>query len=157
MERYMTRCYVALDWPAAVRLARLEGLPLDDIRHTPGVAVVHRTVWWAWWSDQRLTTAIGLPDEVRPQSLSIDAVQLISEVWESDSAAPQCGWTTLAKVQQILSCKVVRVGARLGQFRPETWECLTVLFEDQQQGSLYRFWKGYDEGYLCDVRCSLPE
>jgi hypothetical protein len=156
MERYMTRRYVALDWHAAVRLARLEGLPLDDIRYSSGVEVLHRTVWWAWWSDQRLTTAIGLSDEVWPRSLSLDAVQLISEVWESDSAAPQCGWVTLAKVKRIVSCRVVRVGRPLGKYRPETWECLTVLFQDRQEGTLYRFWKGYDDGYLCDVRCELP-
>ncbi|NEQ42049.1 MAG: hypothetical protein F6K00_00220 [Leptolyngbya sp. SIOISBB] len=102
MARFLTRCYAAVTWLEALRLAALDQTPITSIRQASNVELVHRTEWWAWWSDERLTTAIGLPESLCPESLSPDAVSLISEVWESDSPAPECGWRTLAQVQQIL-------------------------------------------------------
>ena len=59
MERYLTRRYVAVTSYEAQRLAQLDGTPIDQIQHTPDVYLVHRTEWWAWWSDECLTGAIS--------------------------------------------------------------------------------------------------
>ncbi|MBE9137972.1 hypothetical protein IQ254_12350 [Nodosilinea sp. LEGE 07088] len=88
MARFLTRRYVAVTGAEAFRLAQLDGTPWSEIRHTEDVQLLHREEWWAWWSDEQLTTAIGLPESLCPETLSTDAVLLISEVWESFSPAP---------------------------------------------------------------------
>jgi len=103
MARFLTRRYVAVTWAEAIRLAALDGTPWSEIRQAEGVYLLHREEWWAWWSDEQLTTAISLPESLCPQSLSLDAIELISEVWESYGGAPACGWATLARVEQVLS------------------------------------------------------
>lgn len=80
MNRYITRRYVAVCWTEAVRLANLDGTPLGSIRCHHNLELLHRTEWWAWWSDKRLTTAIGLPELLCPERLSADAIALIDEV-----------------------------------------------------------------------------
>ena len=92
MARYLTQRFVAVTWTEAVRLAYLDGTPLRNIRVAAEVELVHRTEWWAWWSDERLTTAIALPDSLQPIGLSVDAVLLIDQVWCSRTAVPRCGW-----------------------------------------------------------------
>lgn len=77
MERYITRRYVAACWADALRLAQLDGAALHDIRCQQNVDLIHRTDWWAWWSDERLTTAIGLSEDLQPKGLSADAIALI--------------------------------------------------------------------------------
>jgi hypothetical protein len=156
MGRYQTRRYVAVSWAEAVRLAQLDRTLVENIRYTEDAELIHRTEWWAWWSDQQLTTAIRLPEDLQPQGLSPDAVALITDVWCSESPSPACGWQLLAQVQQIVQCEIIRVGIPRGNFRPETWEKLTVEFRDGQQGSLYRFWLGYEEGYLCQIWTESP-
>jgi hypothetical protein len=157
MGRYQTRRYVAVSWAEAVQLAQLDGTPLAAIRGAETVALIHRTEWWAWWSDQQLTIAIGVPESLQTQGLSTDAVQLITDVWGSDSPSPRCGWLMLAQVQRVLLCEAIAVGMARGNFRPETWERLTVEFCDGQLGVLYRFWLGYEEGYLCQIETDPPE
>jgi hypothetical protein len=152
MGRYLTRRYVAVDWAEAVRLARLDQTPLDEIRHSAEAELIHRTEWWAWWSDYQLTTAIALPDSLQLRGLSPDAVELIDQVYFSDCPQPQCGWQMLAQVQCVLACERLSTGAPRGLFRPETWEQLTVVGEDEHQRVLHRFWVGYDGGYWCDIR-----
>lgn len=156
MGRYLTRRYVAVSWAAAVELAQLDGTPAEQIRATADAELIHRTDWWAWWSDEGLTTAIGLPENLQPQSLSPDAVELITDVWCSDSPSPRCGWGTLAQVQRIMQCEPIRIGTVRGSFRPETWERLTIAWRDGQQGVLYRFWLGYEGGYLCEIQTEPP-
>lgn len=71
MDRYQTKYYVAVQWTDTVRLAQLDGTLPEEIRHTGSVELLHRTEWWAWWSDQQLTTAIGLPEELQPDRKSV--------------------------------------------------------------------------------------
>ena len=156
MGRYQTRRYVAVSWAAATQLAALDGTPVESICHTEPVNLIHRTEWWAWWSDQQLTTAIGLPEDLQPQGLAPDSVELITDVWCSDSLSPLCGWGTLAQVQRILRCELIQAGMPRGNFRPETWERLTVAWHDGRLGALYRFWLGYEEGYLCQMQTEPP-
>jgi hypothetical protein len=156
MGRYQTRRYVAVSWAGARRLAQLDGTPLENVRSTEDVELIQRTDWWAWWSDGVLTTVIGLSEELRPQGLSPDAVELITDVWCSDSPSPCCGWGTLARVQRIVQCEPIRVGIARGSFRPETWERLTAEWTNGEQGVLYRFWLGYEEGYLCQIQTEPP-
>ncbi|NET34891.1 MAG: hypothetical protein F6K19_23185 [Cyanothece sp. SIO1E1] len=156
MGRYLTRQYAAVTWPAAVRLARLDSTPIDEIRYSAAAMLIHRTDWWAWWSDHQLTTAIGIPEELQPQGLSSDAEALISDVLFSDLPAPQCGWLMLAQVRRILSCEMLSMSLARGSTQPATWEQLTVELEASQPGILYRCWVRYEEGYSCEIRTEPP-
>jgi hypothetical protein len=151
MTRFLTRRYVAVTGAEAIRLAGLDGTPWSEIGHAEDVQLLHREEWWAWWSDERLTTAIGLPESLCPQCLSPDAIALISEVWESNAMTPHCGWATLARVEQVLS--------RERRPRPEatdgydwiTLEQLTVRFTDSSEGVLQCWYKGSNEGFECQI------
>jgi hypothetical protein len=156
MERYLTRRYVAVTLYEAQRLSQLDGTPLHQIRHTPDVYLVHRTEWWAWWSDERLTGAVSLPDSLCPEGLSPDAVELISEVWESASPPPRCEWNTLANVEAVVRRE------RLNLDRPiliplegESLERLTVRFRDGERGVLYCHYQFLSENYFCDISREL--
>ncbi|MEM6517718.1 MAG: hypothetical protein AAF722_00190 [Cyanobacteria bacterium P01_C01_bin.70] len=153
MARFLTRCYAAVTWLEALRLAALDQTQIASIRQAPNAELVHRTEWWAWWSDERLTTAIGLPESLCPESLSPDAVALISEVWESESPAPQCGWRTLATVQQVLQSEDLPTGREPESFSSRVSVTkLTVAFPNQRQNILYRYSQFLEESYLCDIR-----
>lgn len=156
MERYWTRWYVALTWADALRLAELDGTPAEDILYASDVELIHRTEWWAWWSDLKMTTAIGLPQAPQPQGLASDAAQLMSEVWESDVIEPECGWPLLAEVRQILNRTVIWRADQRGQYQPETWERLRVVLEADREAILYRVGQGYEDGYYCDITRDLP-
>ena len=156
MARYLTQRFVAATWTEAVRLAYLDGTPLRNIRVAAEVELVHRTEWWAWWSDERLTTAIALPESLQPIGLSVDAVLLIDQVWCSRTAVPRCGWRVLANVRRLLNREVLAIAPRVSDYRPATWERLTVEFLDGQQGVLYRFWQGYEDEYLCQIASDPP-
>lgn len=157
MARYRTRRYVALTWADALRLARIDGTPVGSIVCWPEVELLHRTEWWAWWSDQRLTTAIGLPDGIWPQGLMPDAVQLISEIWEGLVLRPRCGWALLAEVKRILDCEMLgRREQPWVRYPVEIWERLRVELVNGQQQVLYRYWWLYEEEYGCDIRTERP-
>jgi hypothetical protein len=154
MGRYLTRRYVALRWVEATRLASLDHTPLAAIRYAATAELLHRTEWWAWWSDGLLTTAIGLPESLNPQGLSPDAVELISDVWASESPQPECGWAMLAQVQHVLYVELL--------FHQDTdrsliWEQLMVELHDGQRRILYRLWSRLEEGYLCQIDVEPPE
>jgi hypothetical protein len=151
MARYLTKRFVAVTWVEAVRLASIDATPVNNIRCDADVDLVHRTEWWAWWSDERLTTAIALPEALESIGLSADAVLLIDQVWCSRSTVPRCGWRVLANVRRIISREVLAIAPRRSDYRPATWERLTVEFLDSQRGVLYRFWQGYEDGYLCEI------
>jgi hypothetical protein len=148
MGRYLTNRYVVLSWAEATRLARLDQTPLEAIRYSAAAELVHRTDWWAWWSDGLLTTAIGLPDSCNPQGLSHAAVELITDVWASDSPAPECGWALLAQIQRILNREVLSTS---DSPQPILRERLTVELLDARQAVLYCCWRGQEEGYCCEV------
>jgi hypothetical protein len=158
MGRYLTRRYVVMNWDEATRLASLDQTPLEAIRYAATAELLHRTEWWAWWSDELLTTAIGLPESVTSQALSADAVELISDIWASDSPQPECGWAMLAQVQRILNREVLSI-SMLNDVQPAMRERLTVEFAESQPGALYCFWVwlGDDNGYLCEITTELPE
>jgi hypothetical protein len=157
MSRYLTRRYATVTWIEALRLALLDQTPIEEIRCSPQVELVHRTEWWAWWSDEVLTVAIGLPEELQPQALTPDAVELIDDVFLSDTPQPQCGWATLAHVQRILRIERIVVQQSGVTNRLGRWEELAVEFHDGRQEILYRLWIGFEEGYWCDIRVEPPE
>ena len=152
----MTRRYVAISWPEAIRLANLDGTPPHIIRCTYNTKLIHRTDWWALWEDERLTTAIGLPEELRPEKLSTDSESLIFDVWTGGLLSPQCGWSTLAKVESLISSKTIRADLVQSNTATSTWEKITLLFTDGQHGSLYRhrYQKGAD--YRCNITFEPP-
>lgn len=147
MERYLTRQYAAVSWAEAVRLAKLDQTDLRKIHHTPDVDLIHRTDWWAWWSDQRLTPAIGLPEELRPQGLSPDAEDLITDVWAS-GLVPSCGWVMLAEVQRVIA--VTSLNRSGGYWYFSSWERISVELRGGLRAVLYRRWNGGD--YRCEIR-----
>ncbi len=153
MARFLTRRYVAVTWAEAIRLAALDETPWSEIQQAGAVYLLHREEWWAWWSDERLTTAISLPSSLCPQSLSPDAIRLISEVFESDGGAPACGWVTLARVEQVLSRERLPSPENTGSYDWITLERLTVRLTDGSEGSLQCWCRGYDEGFECDMEC----
>jgi len=157
MERYLTRRYVAVTSYEAQRLAQLDGTPIDQIQHTPDVYLVHRTEWWAWWSDECLTGAISLPDSLCPEGLSPDAVELISEVWDSASPPPQCGWSTLANIEAVVRRERIRIERPiLIPLEGESLEKLTVQFRDGDRGVLYCYYQFLHENYFCEISRELP-
>lgn len=153
MDRYLTRRYVAITWLEAIRLARLDGTPLLEIRCTRQVELIHRTDWWVWWSDERITTAIGLPDGLRPQELSPDAAMLISEIWESESPTPSCGWGVLAKVQNVIASEPLL--HQKATYSSTSIERLTVETAGGIEINLYRVISSREDGYECNITTDL--
>ena len=151
MARFLTRRYVAVTWAEAIRLAALDGTPWSEIWQAEGVYLLHREEWWAWWSDEQLTTAISLPESLCPQSLSLDAIELISEVWESYGGAPACGWATLARVEQVLSRERQPRSEDTSGYEWITLERLIVRFTDGSEGILQCWCKGWNEGFDCQL------
>jgi hypothetical protein len=156
MNRYITRRYVAIDWINAARLAKLDGTLLSEIRCCQNVALLHRTDWWAWWSDECLTTSIGLPDKLRPETLSSDAAALIFEVWIGGLIAPRCGWVLLTQVKRVLSSEVIYTNRGSHEATVSQWEKLTLLFDQGVRGSLYRHNYLNELGYQCDIALEQP-
>jgi hypothetical protein len=156
MNRYLTRMYAAISWEEAVRLAHIDRTPIHKIARAVKVELLHRTEIWAWWSDQQLTPAIGLPHALQPQGLSPDAAQLIDEIRCSSTPPPHCGWALLAKVKRILKREVLEIGESHGAFQPETWERLTIEYCNGNREVLYRLWVGYERGYRCEVSTIPP-
>lgn len=157
MGRYLTRRYVAVSWDEAVRLARLDQTPIEDIRYSAEAELIHRTEWWAWWSDGLLTSAIGLPESLNPQGLFPDAVELISSVWASNSPQPECGWSLLAQVRRILASERISVEMDYTTGNSPRWERLSIELCDGQHSTLYRLYVGDVDGYLCEIRTDPPE
>lgn len=149
MERYITRRYVAACWADALRLAQLDGAALEDIRGQQNVDLIHRTDWWAWWSDERLTTAVGLSEDLQPKGLSVDAIALMDQVWIGSVIAPQCGWALLASVKQIVSCTRIQLVRERDAFRCH--DKLTLQFMDGEVCVLHRYETLSRGVYQCDI------
>ena len=153
MARYLTRQYAAVSWAEATRLAQLDLTELRKIRHTRDVDLIHRTDWWAWWSDQRLTPAIGLPEGLRPQGLSGDAEDLMTDVWASGSV-PECGWKMLAEIKCVIS--VERLANQFGEHSGSSFlEKVLVELSNGLQCLLYRQWHWSEDDYLCEIKIHL--
>ena len=136
-------------WVDALRLARIDGTAPEDIKHSQDLELRYRTEWWALWSDDLLTTAIGLPEALRPDGLSVDAVSLIDDVWMGGDFTPQCGWALLARVDQILTCeRVYFVEEREFVLCQEN---LTLRFIDNEVGRLFRCCARIESCYQCDL------
>jgi hypothetical protein len=149
MARYVTLRRVTVSWDAAVRFALREGLPLEKIRCAPDAELLHRTDWWAWWSDERLTGAIGIPEELRPVSLTADAEQLIDEFWWGSPTIPACGWRLLAQVKLVLDRQI---SPCYKSSQTAFWERLRVLLLDGQICVLYWRWaKDLEECWSCRI------
>ncbi|MEM9219172.1 MAG: hypothetical protein AAGD25_33160 [Cyanobacteria bacterium P01_F01_bin.150] len=147
MARYQTRRYVSISWIDATRLARIDGTPLDDVLEFPDARLLHRTEWWAYWSDGQLTTAIGLPEAWELQSLSVIAESLIAQVWMSKSRSPHCGWATLADIQDVISCTLEQISLQQPYY-PITIESWWLSFAT---GNRERYISGFS-----DIRMDIP-
>jgi hypothetical protein len=152
MARFLTRRYVAVTWAEALRLAALDGTPWAEIHESEEAYLLHREEWWAWWSDERLTTAISLPSSLCPQGLSPAAVELISEVWESYAGTPACGWATLARVEEVLSRERLPQPENADGYDWVALERLTVRFTDGSEGVLQCCYRGYNGGFECQIK-----
>ncbi|MEM9088672.1 MAG: hypothetical protein AAGC93_08000 [Cyanobacteria bacterium P01_F01_bin.53] len=155
MNRYTTKRYVAICCSEAERLAKLDGTPIENIRYAPNVDLLHRTDWWAYWSDEQVTTAISLPDTLQPKTLSQAAADLIFDVWASGLSAPHCGWALLTQVERVLSserdsCQEVSEGF-------SSQEKLTLELTDGRLAIIYRCSRFSNCEYHCDFLSELPE
>ncbi|MEO1396225.1 MAG: hypothetical protein AAFV90_25285 [Cyanobacteria bacterium J06634_5] len=137
-----------------MRLANLDGTPLGSIKRHQNLELLHRTEWWAWWSDEHLTTAIGLPEALCPEGLSVDAIALMDQVWLGGIILPQCGWALLAKIENVVTRE--RVCLSSNQELSRCQEKLTLRFLDGAERVLYRCCVE-DEGICqCDIVANLP-
>ncbi len=155
MSRYLTKRYVAVSRAEAKRLAALDGTRVDQIRYTPRVKVLHRTEWWAWWSDQTITSALTLPSTLNPTCLSATAEKLINQVRNRRPARPRCGWSTLANIKQIVSCDTLALRSYQDSNWEKAWteriEQLQVKYTNATVGTLYTFFssKGLSDLLPC--------
>jgi hypothetical protein len=151
MARYVTQRRVAVSWEVAVRFALREGLPLEKIRCTPDAELLHRTDWWAWWSDQKLTGAIGIPESLCPQSLTPDAVELIDLVW-CNSSTVSCEWQILAQVERILERQTSARSLSSQTLSACAWERVKVRFLDGRIGILsVRWMRDIEAAWSCKI------
>ena len=128
IERYLTDEFAAISLHAANRLAQIFNISSNCVQITKDVKLLHRIDFWAWWSDDKLTTSVGLPKDYEPKSLSPCAEKLIHKVCLSATGRPSCGWAKLAGAQQIVSTERIAVGAR-----KETLDRLVIEYADEQQ------------------------
>lgn len=155
-ERYLSNRFVAVTSSTASRLAKIFKTPQENVQLTYDVKLLHRTELWAWWSDNKLTTTIGLPDNLKPKYLSNDAIKLIDKVCYSTKGVPSCSWAKLAKIEKILDEECIAKGILEV---PEELKKLTVEYGSREQGILYTF-RCTDledkERYFYDVDTVLP-
>lgn len=154
--RYLTDNFAAVSLNSASKLAKIFNVPAEQIQVTTNIQLLHRTEWWAWWSDDKLTTAVGLPENVNPSNLTPCAEKLINKICLSASPRPSCGWARLAKIQQIISVERIAVGASPAPI-PETLDRLIVQYVNGQQGVLYTLFSVENTDiYFYQVRLTLP-
>lgn len=154
--RYLTDKFVTVSSSSASRLANIFDIPQAQIRVDRGVELLHCTDLWAWWSDDKLTTAIGLPEELKPICLSKDATKLIDRVCYSTQVRPSCGWAKLAKIEKILEEECIARGLLEVQ---ELLKKLTVEYANGEREILYAFScmdVNDKERYFYEVDSELP-
>lgn len=154
--RYLTRSYVSVDKAECARHMQIDNTPLDQIKITPDLEILHIADEWLWWSDGRFSTGIGvsLP---KGGCLSEDAMRIISAVRGSDGGSCYLdgGMKALADIQRIVGEKYVSVGPSRGHYARETVEELTIEWKDGATGPIYVHTAGYFEGYMYDIYPSL--
>lgn len=143
--RYLTRHYATTLRREAERLAKIDG---SSVR-VDNVHLIHATNSWAYWSDHRVTTAIGIPRHVRDSAngLSDPAAQMIALVWGSDSGAPSIGWERLAQLSEIVSTRELDRGVSRGHYKPATVTVHTVRLSNGEETQWFEMSAGYPEGY----------
>lgn len=152
VERYLTDEFAAISLHAANRLAQIFNISSDLVQVTKNVQLLHRADFWAWWSDDKLTTSVGLPKDYEPKSLSPCAEKLIHKICLSATSRPICGWAKLARVKQIVSTERIAVGSR-----KETLDKLVIEYADGQQEVLYALFSAENtETYFYQVSTQIP-
>jgi hypothetical protein len=157
-RRYLTRNYVALDSPEAERHAELDHTPADEIEASEGVEIVHANGSWAFWSDGRVTTSIGLPVwATKARALSGEAARIIGAVYGSDSGRPACGYALLAQIAEAVGRADIWIGPAAGVYARESVEAIEVRMRDGSTKTLYQRTAGYCEGYLFEIGETLAD
>lgn len=159
MRRYLTRWYVSTAEREARRHAEIDHTPWEEVEITEDVELLHvirDTSSWAYWSDGRFTTGIGLEKQTRetsPQVLSRDAEKLISAVRGSDGPGVflEDGLRKLAEVDRILQERTVETGPRRGHYARQKIEAMNIRLRDRTEHTWYTFSEGYIEGYLYGI------
>ncbi len=152
MERYLTDKFAAISLHAANRLAQIFNISSNRVQITKDVKLLHRTDFWAWWSDNKLTTSVGLPEDYEPKNLSPCAEKLIHKVCLSASGRPSCGWAKLSKIQAIVSTECISVGGG-----KESLDKLIVEYADGQRETLYALFSTENtESYFYEISIYLP-
>ena len=150
--RYLTDRFAAVSPHAANNLARIFNISPDSVQVKTNVKLLHRTELWAWWSDDKLTTTIGLPEDCSSNSLSPCAEKLMQKICLSASGRPSCGWAKLSKIQQVISTERISVG--VGK---ETLDKIVVEYLNGQREALYALFSTENtESYFYEVSMHLP-
>lgn len=158
--RYLTNRFATVSLSAARRLTEIDGIPFERVQQTSNVKLlhVHHSEIWAWWSDGRLSTGLGLDPLSSPNLLSADAVKLIHKVCLSVCSQPACGWGRLAEIQSVRQCQQLAVGPIKGNYKPERLMRLEVEKVSGERVYLYTFFsvEGLGEYFSYEVSTSLP-
>lgn len=156
LTRYLTKTYVAIELDEVQRLTAIDNSV--DVKETPGVELVHATETWAFWSDGRVTTGIGLPRHCNAaRGLSKAAHQLIDTARGSDSGEPHDigGYAFLATVAEILREEVVEAAPQRGLYAARRVIRHDLRLVDGTERSIWVETEGYFEGYVWDAYPSL--
>ena len=152
MERYLTDEFAAISLHTANRLAQIFNISSNRVQITKDIKLLHRTDFWAWWSDDKLTTSVGFPEDYKPKGLSPCAEKLIHKVCLSATGRPSCGWAKLARAQQIVSTERIAIGSR-----KETLDRLVIEYADGQQEVLYALFSAENtETYFYQLSTQIP-
>lgn len=165
--RHVTRlgCFTAIDdaWSDAFADWQRAGTPkhwMPTVISTRGAVLLHATPFWAYWSDGQVTTSHGLElSRSCPKGMSAVAERLISDVRGSDSGPPGVGWSTLARIDEVLAREtLIDSGITPSGYQGRLIERLDVLYVKRKEpGELYILSEGYAEGYAMKVGFQLED
>lgn len=143
----------------AKKPAKFDPMSWEEIQSLQAT-LLHRTRFWAWWDNGKLTNAFDLPDEMRAASLPAAAEHLITKALWSHSSRPTCGWVKLTRVAQIVEQTTLAVGLRGETGRSDILERLIIQDCNGEEGYLYLFQRGFKlegrEAYLYEISTFFP-
>lgn len=142
--------YVMLDRESAERTAK--HLKLEITQTDSNVEVIHSGPTWALWSDNKITTSIGLPAWVKAvKRLSEATEEIITAYRGSDSTQLGVSLNDILNIESVnrLSSDTVNNGA--GIYAPKRIEQLEVRFYNGKTSIWWLHTQGYEEGYAYDL------
>lgn len=161
MNRYKTRWYVTTDEDEALRLARVDGTPAEEIEVAENVHPVHvesEYADWALWSDGVFTTAIGLPKSMKSvQLLSPDAASIITNSRGSDTPATRDTLLFVSKIDRIVRQVPWGKAPSRAPYASLEVDEVVARMKSGERKKFYIISMGYPEGYYYEICFSMDE